>query len=267
MCTVPWLATIVNICINCVLPCADCACCCVWSKAFVRMKQLAIFRKDVAALCITLGRIREWDVFIAQTLQPMCERMPQDAGLQALLLASKQQSDVCYAALRNDTQARELQRLLLRFAFWMHEPYWQQYEMSGLSTRDVAATYLTELARQFAQAGEHLDTFDAAKLHAMRIRAKKLRYCAEFFASLYGKHKSQQYLAALSTVQEVFGQINDDAVANRLLDDLAVVPELSGHQDAVAIGRGWVARDLSQQLYALQETMLNFQKQPQYWGK
>ena len=230
-------------------------------------EQLAIFRKEVAALCITLGRVREWDMFIAQTLQAMCERMPQDAGLQALLVVSKQQNDVCCSVLRNDTQARELQRLLLRFAFWMHGPYWQQVELSGLSTRDVAATYLTELARKFAQEGEHLNTFDAAKLHAMRIRAKKLRYCAEFFASLYRKHKSQQYLTALSAVQEVLGQINDDAVANRLLDDLAVVPALTGHQDAIALGRGWIARDLSQQLGILQDTVWNFQRQPRYWEK
>ncbi len=230
-------------------------------------EQLAIFRKEVAALCITLGRIREWDVFIAQTVQPLCERMPQDTGLQALLVASKQQSVVCRGVLRNDMQARELQRLLLRFSFWMHGPYWQNVEMSGLSTGDFAATYLTELARQFAQAGEHLDTFDAAKLHAMRIRAKKLRCCAEFFASLYGKHKSQQSLTALSAVQEVLGQINDDAVANRLLDGLAVVPALTGHRDAIALGRGWVARELSQQLGVLQDTVWNFQRQPRYWEK
>jgi inorganic triphosphatase YgiF len=230
-------------------------------------EQLAIFRKEVAALCITLGRIREWDVFLAQTVQPLCERMPQDAGLQALVVTSEQHRDVCCSELRNDMQVRELQRLLLRLAFWMHGPYWQQVEISGLSTCDVAATYLTELARQFAQAGEHLDTFDAAKLHAMRIRTKKLRYCAEFFASLYGKHKSQQYLTALSAVQEVLGQINDDAVANRLLDDLAKVPALTGHQDAIALGRGWVARELSQQFGILQNAVWHFQRQPRYWEK
>lgn len=228
-------------------------------------EQLATFRKEVSVLCITLGRIREWDVFMTQTVRPLCERMPQNSGLQALLVASKQQSDVCYSVLRNDTQARDLQRLLLRFAYWMYGPYWQQYKMSGLSTRDFATTYLTELARQFAQAEDQLDTFDAAKLHDMRIRAKKLRYCAEFFVSLYGKHKSQQYLSALSAVQEVLGQINDDAMANRLLSELAAAPVLSGHQNAIALGRGWVARDLSQQLEILQNAVWNVKRQPRYW--
>jgi len=228
-------------------------------------EQLTIFRKDTAALSITLGRIREWDVFIAQTVLPLCERMQKDEGLQALLDESRQRRDACYSALRNDGQARELQRLLLRFAIWMHGAYWQRHEWIGLHTRDFAAAYLTDLARQFEQAGEHLASFDAAKLHAMRIQAKKLRYCAEFFASLYGKHKAEQYLAVLSAVQEVLGQINDDAVANRLLDELTTVQSLSGHQDAIVLDRGWVARDLSQQLGVLQLAVRKFQRQVRFW--
>jgi inorganic triphosphatase YgiF len=230
-------------------------------------EQLAAFRKDVAELCVTLGKIRDWDVFIAQTMQPLCERMPQDIGLQTLLAASRQQRDTCYSALRNDAQARELQRLLLRLALWMHGPYWQQQVFAGLHAGDFAAAYLTDLARQFEQVGEQLGTCDAEKLHAMRIQAKKLRYCAEFFASLQGKHKTEKYLAALSAVQEVLGQINDDAVANRLLDDLAATQALSGHQDALALGRGWVARDLSQQLRVLQDTTRKFHSQVHFWEK
>ncbi len=230
-------------------------------------EQMATFRKEVAAVCITLGRIREWDVFIAQTVQPLCDRMPENAGLQVLLAASKQQRNFCYSALCNDTQARELQRLLLRLAIWLHGPYWQQHAYAGLHARDFASAYLTELAGKFEQAGKQLESFDAAKLHAMRIQAKKLRYSAEFFATLYGKHKSEQYLAALGAVQEVLGQINDDAVAQRLLDELAVTHMMSGQNDAIALGKGWVAHDLSQQLRALQDTVRNFNKQNLFWIK
>jgi len=230
-------------------------------------EQLACFRKELKTLCITLGRMREWDVFIAQTVRPMCARMPEDTRLQALLGASEQQRDACYCALRNDAQAREFQRLLLRFAIWMHGPYWQQHELIGLHTRDFAVAYLTGLNRQFEQAGEHLESFDATKLHAMRLEAKKLRYCAEFFASLYGKHKSEQYLAALSAVQEVLGQINDDAVANRLLGELSAIPTLSGYQDTIALAKGWLAHDLSHQLAMLQEAVNSFYRQKEFWEK
>lgn len=228
-------------------------------------EQLAGFRKEVAALGIILGRIREWDVFIADTVQPLCERMPQDAGLQALLSASQQQRDVHYNALRNDAQARTLQHLLLRFGIWLNGPYWQRHELSGQRTSDFSAACLTELARKFEQAGKQLESFDAAKLHAMRIQAKKLRYSAEFFVSLYGKHKSREYLRALTEVQEVLGQINDDAVANRLLDDLSFTPELSGLQQTIALARGWLAHDQSTRYSVLNDGLRHFYKQQRYW--
>ena len=230
-------------------------------------EQLAVFRKEVAALCDTLGRMREWDVFIADTVRPMCERMPQDAGLQLLLTASEQLRDARYSALRSETQAQALQRLLLRFGSWMHGTYWQRFANAGLSARAFSRTYLSELAGNFAQMGEHLDTRDTEKLHALRIQAKKLRYGAEFFASLHGKHKSGQYLAALSEAQEVLGQLNDDAVATRLLEELAAAQVLAVHQDTIALAKGWLEHDLLQQLMLLQLALGDFQRQPRYWEK
>ena len=103
--------------------------------------QLAALSEEVAALCVTLGRIREWDVFIAQVVQPMCARMAGHAGLQVLLAASERQRAACYAALRGETQARELQRLMLRFAIWMNGPYWQQQEVAGPQARDFATRH------------------------------------------------------------------------------------------------------------------------------
>jgi triphosphatase len=229
-------------------------------------KQLAELNKDVSALCVALGRIREWDVFIAQTVQPMCKRMAGHAGLQALLAASKRQDAACYAALRGAAQAHELQRLLLRFAIWMNGPYWQQ-TVTVQKAQDFASRRLRQLAERFARSGQQLNTFDAARLHALRILAKKLRYSAEFFAALYDKRKTRSFLAALSEVQEVLGQINDIAVAHRLLDGLAADAALATHQEAVVLAKGWIAHDLSHQLTALRKTIQRFNKQAAFWGK
>lgn len=229
-------------------------------------EQLAALSKEVAALCVALGRIREWDVFIAQTVQPMCARMAGHAGLQALLAASERQRDACHAALRGETQARELQRLILRFAIWMNGPYWQQQQ--GLpQARDFATSRLQKLARRFASSGQHLNTLDAPRLHALRILAKKLRYSAEFFSGLYEKQKARSFLKSLSEVQEVLGQINDIAVTHRLLDELAVNPDLSAHQEAVVLAKGWIAHDLSHQFAALRKAIQRFAGQPSFWGK
>ena len=229
-------------------------------------EQLAALSKEVAALCVALGRIREWDVFIAQTVRPMCSRMAGHAGLQALLAASERQRDACHAALRGETQAREMQRLILRFAIWMNGPYWQQQQVLP-QARDFATSRLQKLARRFAKSGQHLNTLDAPRLHALRILAKKLRYSAEFFSGLYDRQKARSFLAALSEVQEVLGQINDIAVTHRLLDELAVNPDLSAHQEAVVLAKGWIAHDLTRQFSALRKAIQRFAGQPSFWGK
>ncbi|HEX5337150.1 MAG TPA: CHAD domain-containing protein [Gallionella sp.] len=237
------------------------------AEKFRADETLSQLGEDVAALCVALGRIREWDVFIAGTVQPMCKRMAGHAGLQALLAASERQRDACYAALRGEQQARELQRLILRFAIWMNGAYWQQRGDTVPQVQDFAARRLRKLCRRFAQAGQQLNGLDADQLHALRILAKKLRYSAEFFAGLYDKRQAKIFLDALSEVQEVFGQINDVAAAHRLLDELAQSPALSAHQEAIALAKGWIAHNLSHQYTALRTAIQRFKKQPAFWGK
>jgi inorganic triphosphatase YgiF len=229
--------------------------------------QLAGLYKDVADLCVALGRIREWDMFIAGTLQPMRARMAGHGGLQALLAASERQRAACYAELRGEAQAREMQRLLLHFSIWMNGDYWQQQTETAQQAQDFAARRLRKLAKRFAHFGQQLDTTDATQLHALRIIAKKLRYSAEFFADLYDKKKAKSFLAALSEVQDVLGLINDIAVAHRLLDGLAADASLAAHQESITLSRGWIAHDLSHQLVVLRKTIQRFNKQAVFWQK
>jgi len=230
-------------------------------------EALSALSRDVAALCVALGRIREWDVFIAQTMQPISVRMAGHAGLQALLAASERQRAACYAELRSAERACELQRLILRFALWMNGAYWQPRGAAAPPVQDFSTRRLRKLAKRLAQSGRQLDTFDDARLYALRIVAKKLRYSAEFFAALYGRQKTGSFLAALSEVQDVLGQINDVAVAHRLLDELAALPELAAHQEAIVLAKGWIAHGLSRQFTALRKTIQRFNKQPAFWGK
>jgi triphosphatase len=230
--------------------------------------QLAELIGATAVMCVALGRVREWDVFIAETVQPICKRMAGHGGLQALLAESERHRASCHAALRSETQARERQRLLLRFAIWLNGADWQQtgwqQTQTGQQAQDFSTRRLNKLAKRFASSGQQLSTADAARLHELRILAKKLRYSAEFFAALYDIKKTGPYLATLSVVQDVLGQINDIAVAHRLLDKLA---EKAALAEAVVLAKGWIAHELSGRLTALRKSMQNFSKQPAFWKK
>ena len=223
--------------------------------------------KEVAALCVELGQIREWDVFVDQTLRPVCARMPEHAGLQVVLEVSERQRNECYARLRGDALARELQRLILYFALWMNGQYWQQQGKIAPSARDFAEHHLRRLAKRFNRSVRHLDAADAVQLHALRIVVKKLKYSAEFFAMLYGKRKAHSYLAGLSEVQEVLGQINDVAVAHRMLEEFRQCRELATQHEAVALVKGWIAHELSRLFRALRHAVRHFDRQAAFWER
>jgi len=131
--------------------------------------------------------------------------------------------------------------------------------------RDFATSRLQKLAKRFDRSSQHLDTLNAPRLHELRIIAKKLRYSAESFSGIFDRQKYGSYLAALSDVQDVLGQINDIAVSHRLLDELTMDPGLAGHQEAIVLARSRIAADLSRQLAALRITMQRFVDQPSFW--
>ena len=228
--------------------------------------QLAALYKDVSDLCVALGRIREWDVFIAGTLQPICIKLEGHPGLRGLLADCEKQRAAAYASLRDAAQARELQRLLLRFAIWMNGDYWLQSADVVRNTQGFAGRRLRKLAERFVRSGQQLESADAARLHGLRIIAKKLRYSAEFFAYLYGQRKAARYVAALDAVQDALGQINDVASAQRLLDKLEQSSVSPAYSEAVFLVRAQLARDLSGQLAALGKCLRSFSKQPEFWN-
>lgn len=226
--------------------------------------ELAALDKAVAALGSGLGRLREWDVLVVDTVRPMLARMPGQAGMQALLAACEAERAASYRSLRSEDEMRELQRLLLRFAIWMNGDYWQRKEFK-VRTADFAARRLRKLYRRFGRAVQQLDITEAGQLHALRIVAKKLRYSAEFFSGFGDTRRARPFLSALGQVQDVLGSINDAAVAQRLLDGLAVRPELSAQGEVADLAHGWIAHDMASDLAELPRVLRRFEKQSIFW--
>jgi CHAD domain-containing protein len=65
-----------------------------------------------------------------------------------------------------------------------------------------------------------------AELHAIRLASKRLRYTLELFRPVYGPGLSVR-LATLQRLQQVLGEVNDCAAAERQLAELPASPERS----------------------------------------
>jgi len=244
-------------------------------------EPLNVLRAEVSALGVTFGRVREWDVFCAEVMHPIAAERPDDDALQALLGESEQRRAASYAALRDTTLPRDIQRLMLRFALWMHSPYWQPLgaETTGademLRGRDFAVHHLRRLVKGYRRKLAHLDSLDAPldvpvdfrQLHALRIHVKKLRYSIEFFVSFFEEERLLAYLPALITVQEVLGKLNDVTVGERLLDELMSSPSLPSFRKAIILTRERLAQDRVVQLTRLRKAVRYLAKQAEFWKK
>jgi CHAD domain-containing protein len=74
--------------------------------------------------------------------------------------------------------------------------------------------------RQARKRARHLEGLSDAARHRLRIKLKKLRYTAEFFAPLYARKDVEPFLVRLNRMQDILGGLNDVAVARTTLESL-----------------------------------------------
>jgi len=85
--------------------------------------------------------------------------------------------------------------------------------------------------------------------HALRIRIRRLRYACEFFAPFFPGTQYAAYLKRVKALQDLLGELNDIAVARRLLKEMkAEPPKPLQRREArliSALGPAWAAFERS----------------------
>lgn len=233
------------------------------AEAYRHDAELQALHQDVAQLCVELGRSREWDVFVTQTLLPIRARMPRHSGLREMLRASEKIRAQHHVGMEESLTTPDLQRLLLRLGHWMQGNYWQENIVeSGADLATFAAQALEKHSMKAGQRAGSLDEADAAQLHKLRIACKRLRYSAEMFGTLFAAGKTRRYVAALSALQDTMGVLNDIAVARRLLDEM----ENDKRHETLALIRGWMEHDYGEHMAALRRAWKKFTAREAFWS-
>ena len=78
--------------------------------------------------------------------------------------------------------------------------------------------------KKLLNTGKHLEDLDDPGLHDFRLKAKRLRYAAEFFAPLFPEKSTARFLRRLARLQACLGHFNDTAVATTLLREFSPRP-------------------------------------------
>ncbi len=166
-------------------------------------------REELRWLAGALGDARDTDV--------LSLRAGEDALRERLEEARRQAYEQAKASLGSD-RARSI---MLDLTEWLALGGWLRADsIEEIRTRpvgDFAIVALDYLRKKVKKSGKHIENIDDKARHDLRKGAKKLRYASEFFAPLFGRKRQQRraenFLAALETLQDHLGDLNDLAAA------------------------------------------------------
>ncbi len=208
------------------------------------LETVRALESELRWLAGVLGRVRDLDVFAAQTLPAIASASQRfdpsgaiapadDLGGPAHLMATEARR-----LAREAIDSPRFARLLLATGRLASAPLngvqggTQEGAKPRLPALAFAAKALERRHRNLQSAGRDLDESPSAR-HAIRIQAKKMRYASEFFAPLFPGKRVRPYVRSLASLQRVLGAVNDAAVATALASKLA-----PGSRSAALVG-GW----------------------------
>jgi triphosphatase len=200
---------------------------------------LGPLREELRWLFSMLGPVRNWDVFLSEMLPPLARQLGSETGLAAFRARCLRLQRRQLVLAREAVRSARYMALLLAIGELLAGRAPAEALDQPARTLAFAGGVIERRDRILRRHGEALAEAGAEACHRARIAAKKLRYCMEFFASLYPQKKVRRYLEALADLQEVLGAVNDAVVAAALIEQAGA----GGRVDARVIGlaRGWVA--------------------------
>jgi triphosphatase len=191
-------------------------------SAILQDPQTEQIKAELKWLTGELGPARELDVLIARVVKPARRRKSGWDGISKL---SRQLAGQRVAALARAREAIACERyrlLKIEVAAWLETGAWAALQddlprnRGALSIEIFAAGQLSLRRRKIRKRAKSFAELDARRRHKLRIQAKKLRYATDFFGSLFSGKRAEKrrmrFLAALESVQDCLGDLNDIAV-------------------------------------------------------
>jgi len=197
--------------------------------------------RELKSIVSKLGSARDWDVFYLMLLQQIAPPSGRSPEMARLLRKVSARRSAARAQAREGLASAAFQKFLLHLMRWTEEAAWRSSdEVRRAVAHPVGQFGRRTLARQERKAlrhSERIDLSDATARHRLRILVKRLRYACEFFADTLPVKAARRYLERLEAVQDALGELNDIAVAGRLLEELGE----DGEPQGAAFVRGWFA--------------------------
>ncbi|WP_374383544.1 CHAD domain-containing protein [Dongia sp.] len=238
----------------------------------------AVMSIDLRWLQREFGPARDLDVLIADTLLPMQRRLQNQQSIGALVtLAETARAEArrrAHLALGNPRYTV----MLLQIYRHLLTSSWRGHTDEALAVidqpvRDFADNWLARAHKRLVKLGGEHGQLSEPEMHRLRLLAKKMRYGAQAFQSLYPAKKAEKYLLHLGLIQDHLGSLNDAVVGRHLLVDLidrlsresGLSPADAAYLRGVVLG--WQNARIARDLGGFEETWETFRAQKKFWGE
>jgi len=169
------------------------------------------------------GAMRDLDVLVEEIVLPLVEKAPESLSFDALLddLNASRDRDT-RATLTDHLKSAEVNGFLIDLAAYTECRGWLDpgnFEQTGLLAQPIEAYSSEALAKQWKKVlkyGKRLEELTIPERHEMRKAMKKMRYGIEFFGCLYPQDTVKPFLKRMKKLQDIFGYLNDVAMAEQL---------------------------------------------------
>ncbi len=183
-------------------------------------EKLVPIQEELRWLSGVLGRARNLDVLVMRAEDYMF--------VEPLRTAAK----AAYADVAIALASQRARALLLDLARWPAVGDWLSNPETRVApsdpARDFAIAQLERCRRRIKKSAGDLARLDDTGRHRIRKDAKRLRYCAGFFQSLFDENRQarryKRFIGALDRLLAELGTLNDIATGTSLLAEMGMEP-------------------------------------------
>ena len=182
-------------------------------------------RQELGWIGKLLGAVRDLDVQLEQIgVWSAAAEPPEREALDVVAAVLDDRRTKARTKLVAAMDSRRLIRLNTSLEkFLVHGPV-KRSHTAHVPILEAGPEVVAHGYRKVVAIGDHIkDNSPPQALHALRIRAKRLRYTVEFLEPIYHK-QARAYAKRLVALQDVLGRHQDDVVALSTLREIALDP-------------------------------------------
>ena len=178
-----------------------------------------------------LGKVRDLDVLLSERLNTVYQLHPGVSGVRELVTVCEIKREKARQRVGKVIRTLRFRTILLALIELVHAGAWRRdTQRKALRDERFKTFARRELNRRLQKVGHHKNRtriagHDELERHHIRIRAKKLRYMAEFVEPIAKSKSFKKIVAHLKVLQQALGEVHDGVAAEQLIGKMLKGPQ------------------------------------------